>query len=123
MLKGRGNNKGNWKGAQNPRLKKKSYSNIHTINDRGIHEIFESFGGSAAGESQYFQVGQIVHYKSQKNHNKYLGFVGSSSNTLSASSAPTSPWTTPKVARKSVVTIAPSIERPSAGKMLSPLQQ
>jgi len=45
MLKGRG--KGNWKGSQNPRLKKKSCSNIHTINDRGIHEILESFGGSS----------------------------------------------------------------------------
>jgi hypothetical protein len=47
MLKDRGN-KGSWKGAQNPRLKKKSYGNIHTINDRGIHEIFESFGGASA---------------------------------------------------------------------------
>ena len=40
MLKDRGH-KGSWKGSgsSNPRTKKKSYGNIHSINDRGIHEI------------------------------------------------------------------------------------
>ena len=43
MLKDRGH-KGSWKGgghggSNNQRTKKKSYGNIHSINDRGIHEI------------------------------------------------------------------------------------
>ena len=49
MLKDRGH-KGSWKGASNPnnRSKKKSYGNIHSINDRGIHEIYESFGNETS---------------------------------------------------------------------------
>ena len=94
MLKDRGN-KGSWKGSQNPRLKKKSYGNIYTINDRGIHEIFESFGGG--------------------------GPPGSPSiGGLAGTSAPTSPWASPKMGRKSVVTMAPSIDRKST---LSPFHQ
>ena len=98
MLKDRGN-KGSWKGGQNPRLKKKSYGNIYTINDRGIHEIFESFGGS--------------------------GVAGGSSlgSGLAGASAPTSPWGSPKMGRKSVVTMAPSIDRIGGGKTLSSFQQ
>ncbi len=98
MLKDR-SNKGSWKGAQNPRLKKKSYGNIYTINDRGIHEIFESFGpGGAAGPG--------------------------SGSGLTGASAPTSPWGSPKLGRKSVVTMAPSIDRSGGGKStLSPFQQ
>jgi hypothetical protein len=47
MLKDRGH-KGSWKGSSNQsRTKKKSYGNIHSINDRGIHEIYESIGNSA----------------------------------------------------------------------------
>ena len=41
MLKDRGH-KGSWKGGgsnNHARTKKKSYGNIHSINDRGIHEI------------------------------------------------------------------------------------
>ena len=42
MLKDRGH-KGSWKGGghsnNHARAKKKSYGNIHSINDRGIHEI------------------------------------------------------------------------------------
>ena len=43
MLKDRGH-KGSWKGGghsnnHHARAKKKSYGNIHSINDRGIHEI------------------------------------------------------------------------------------
>ena len=96
MLKDR-SNKGSWKGAQNPRLKKKSYGNIYTINDRGIHEIFESFGG-VVGPSGTTTAGR----------------------SLVGASAPTSPWASPKMGRKSVVTLAPSIERKTT---LSPYQQ
>ena len=86
MLKDRGH-KGSWKGASNPnRTKKKSYGNIHSINDRGIHEIYESFGNE----------------------------------THSTGSAPTSPWSSPKLGRKSAVTVSPSLDR--SNKFL-PLQK
>ena len=102
MLKDRGN-KGRWKGgSQNPRLKKKSYGNIYTINDRGIHEIFESFGGVGGGGASG---------------------TGSGGSGLTGASAPTSPWGSPKMGRKSVVTMAPSIDRTGSGKTLSPFQQ
>ena len=89
MLKDRGH-KGSWKGASNPnRTKKKSYGNIHSINDRGIHEIYESFGSNATPSE---------------------GSVGSGS-------APSSPWSSPRLGRKSAVTVSPSLDR-AASKLL-----
>lgn len=85
MLKDRGH-KGSWKGASNPaRTKKKSYGNIHSINDRGIHEIYESFATEGSG------------------------------------SAPSSPWSSPKLGRKSGVTVSPSLDR--AATKLLPFQK
>ena len=87
MLKDRGH-KGSWKGASNPnRTKKKSYGNIHSINDRGIHEIYESFGGASDGSG----------------------------------SAPSSPWSSPKLGRKSAITVSPSLDR--AATKLLPFQK
>ena len=93
MLKDRGH-KGSWKGASNPnRTKKKSYGNIHSINDRGIHEIYESFGSNATPSE---------------------GSVGSGS-------APSSPWSSPRLGRKSAVTVSPSLDR--AATKLLPFQK
>ena len=72
MLKDRGH-KASWKGtANNQRMKKKSYGNIHSINDRGIHEIYAAIdnGGGAGGSG--------------------------------GGSAPTSPWSSPLMGRKSI---------------------
>ena len=91
MLKDRGH-KGSWKGASNPnRTKKKSYGNIHSINDRGIHEIYESFGGP------------------------------NTTNNEGSGSAPSSPWSSPKLGRKSAVTVSPSLDR--AATKLLPFQK
>ena len=88
MLKDRGH-KGSWKGASNPhRTKKKSYGNIHSIKDRGIHEIYESFATDG---------------------------------TSGLSSAPNSPWSSPKLGRKSAVTVSPSLDR--AATKLLPFQK
>ena len=95
MLKDRGH-KGSWKGvaANNQRMKKKSYGNIHSINDRGISEIYETLGASAGpggggGTSpQPGGPGGLV-----------VGGPGS---------APSSPWSSPIMGRKSVVTSAPT---------------
>ena len=59
MLKDRGH-KGSWKGggSNNPRTKKKSYGNIHSINDRGIHEI--QGRKAALSEAQFTQL-RIYH--------------------------------------------------------------
>ena len=84
MLKDRGH-KGSWKGAgERNRTKKKSYGNIHSIIDRGIHEIYESFGDGSG-------------------------------------SAPSSPWSSPRLGRKSAVTISPSLDR--AATKLLPFQK
>ena len=86
MLKDRGH-KGSWKGASNPnRTKKKSYGNIHSINDRGIHEIYESFATNTSEGG--------------------------------SGSAPGTPWNSPKLGRKSAVTVSPSLDR-AANKLLS----
>ena len=91
MLKDRGH-KGSWKGASGPnRTKKKSYGNIHSINDRGIHEIIQS---------QSF---------------------ASTDGSGGLSSAPNSPWSSPKLGRKSAVTVSPSLDR--AATKLLPFQQ
>ena len=105
MLKDRGH-KGSWKGnmagVSNARMKKKSYGNIHSINDRGIHEIYETLGGSGFGSNPN-------------------GSEAGGGNTLgSGSSAPSSPWSSPLMGRKSIVTIAPQLDRNAAGKILQP---
>ena len=100
MLKDRGH-KGSWKGnvggVSNARMKKKSYGNIHSINDRGIHEIRETLGGSGIGANPNAADGSNA--------------VGS---------APSSPWSSPLMGRKSIVTIAPQLDRNAAGKILEP---
>ncbi len=106
MLKDRGH-KGSWKGTANPsRAKKKSYGNIHSINDRGIAEIYESFGTNPASSLVTSSVG------------------GGSDGMTGASvgnSAPTSPWASPKLGRKSTITTSPTIDR--ASSRLLPIQQ
>ncbi len=94
MLKDRGH-KGSWKGgmgmaAHNSQrgTKKKSYGNIHSINDRGIHEIYETFGGASPNGAAPGTAG---------------GGGGGGGD-----SAPTSPWSSPLMGRKSVVTSAPT---------------
>ena len=61
MLKDRGH-KGSWKGGghsnNHARAKKKSYGNIHSINDRGIHEI--QGRKAALSEAQFTQL-RIYH--------------------------------------------------------------
>ena len=90
MLKDR-NHKGSWKGASNPnRTKKKSYGNIHSINDRGIHEIYQSLGPNATANE-------------------------------GSDSAPSSPWSSPRLGRKSAVTVSPSLDR--AATKLLPFQK
>ena len=107
MLKDRGN-KNSWKGGaagsaaaviMNPRAKKKSYGNIHSINDRGIHEVYESLTGSP------------------------IGVGGSGGGTGGGSSAPSSPWSSPLMGRKSIVTLAPQGDRSPVGKLLQPGQR
>lgn len=95
MLKDR-THKGSWKTAANSqRMKKKSYGNIHTINDRGIHEIYETFtnGGAAGGGGQNGQSGP------SNGGGGYGGGTGSS-----GSSAPNSPWSSPLMGRRSFMT-------------------
>ena len=114
MLKDRGH-KGSWKGVGGSggqsRMKKKSYGNIHTINDRGIHEIYESLGTVANGGNG--NGGNAGNNGTNAN---------SGSNAMPGSSAPSSPWSSPLMGRKSIVTIAPQIDRSAAGKIL-PLGQ
>jgi len=75
-------------------LKMSSYS----INDRGIHEIYESLSGGGDGLN--------------------FGFGGAANG---GASAPSSPWNSPLLARRSVVTSGPTqMER---GKLISGLQQ
>ena len=104
MLKDRGH-KGSWKGnvagVSNARMKKKSYGNIHSINDRGIHEIYETLGGSG--------------FNANPNANN-----GDAGNGGPGISAPSSPWSSPLMGRKSIVTIAPQLDRNAAGKILQP---
>ncbi len=112
MLKDRGH-KGSWKGASNPnRTKKKSYGNIHSLSDRGIAEIYESFGNTGhATAATNADNGSIPS----------LGAGTGNGAGAGTGSAPTSPWASPKLGRKATVTISPSIDR-STSKLL-PLQQ
>ena len=109
MLKDRGH-KGSWKGnvsgVSNARMKKKSYGNIHSINDRGIHEIYETLGGSGFGS----------------NPNANNGDAGNGGGPAGGGggSTPNSPWSSPLMGRKSIVTIAPQLDRNAAGKILQP---
>eukprot|EP00095_Tigriopus_kingsejongensis_P008940 snap_masked-scaffold199_size265817-processed-gene-1.12 protein:Tk08940 transcript:snap_masked-scaffold199_size265817-processed-gene-1.12-mRNA-1 annotation:"1-phosphatidylinositol -bisphosphate phosphodiesterase epsilon-1-like" len=97
MLKDR-THKGSWKGvANNPRTKKKSYGNIHSINDRGIHEIYETFGGVANGSA---------------------GGSVSNLSSLGGASAPTSPWSSPLMGRKSIAVSSPLHMDRHSGKLL-----
>lgn len=85
MLKDR-STKGSWKGANNnQRRKKSSYGDIHSINDRGIHEIYKTLGGVANGGGG-------------------PGGAGYSP----GGSAPTSPWSSPLMGRKAMVSMSPS---------------
>jgi hypothetical protein len=105
MLKDRGH-KGSWKGAtNNQRTKKKSYGNIHTINDRGIHEIHEMLGGVANGPngSGPGGGGGSVSGPSMIPPSCSPATGGSSGGSSGAGSVATSPWSSPLMGRKSVV--------------------
>lgn len=93
MLKDRGH-KGSWKGSSgNARMKKKSYGNIHSINDRGIHEIYETLGGVSNGPGGGGGGGGSV-----------TNLAGAGAG---GSSAPASPWSSPLMGRKSIAVSSP----------------
>ena len=107
MLKDRGH-KGSWKGsASSQRTKKKSYGNIHSINDRGIHEIHEMLGGVANGPggsgggpgTSPASVGGLV---APAPGDGTAGGGGGGG----VGSVPVSPWSSPLMGRKSMINAA-----------------
>ena len=99
MLKDRGH-KGSWKGGANhQRMKKKSYGNIHSINDRGIHEIYETLGGVANGRN--------ANSSGSSSNLAAMGVGGAGVGGGGGGSAPTSPWSSPLMGRKSIAVSSP----------------
>ncbi len=92
MLKDRGQ-KGSWKSAAS---KKKSYGNIYSINDRGIHEIIETLGGAANGG----------------------GAAAPAGSAGANSSAPSSPWSSPLMGRKSLAQVQQPVASVDRSKIL-----
>ncbi len=101
------------------RAKKKSYGNIHSINDRGIHEIYETLGAVVSNGAQRGDGGH------GGGGGGAGGGQGGPGGGTGADSAPASPWSSPLMGRRSVVTSTPAQfgERAAtAGGKLLPLQ-